>query len=119
LGRTELDHIPLSGDEESLAELRMYWKRIPDFGLKDIEVFPNPKGWVQLSYWCGRGVDGYDWRVGEIDVVTTDDDFNVTRFEAYCDADEWIKVLAYTFEMTVEAFRNMPHNYGDLIKDNQ
>jgi hypothetical protein len=95
LGERELDHAPLSGGEGSLRELRMYWKRIPDFGVQDFEIFPSETGWAQVLYWGGTGLDGKDYRAEEVDIVRTDDALDITRFEIYSDAKQWTKLVAY------------------------
>ena len=57
----------------------MYWKRIPDFGVKDTKVFASESGWAQVLYWSGTADDGRVFDAQEVDVVTTDEDFHVTR----------------------------------------
>ena len=81
--------------ETSLRELQMYWKRIPDFGVKDTKVFPSETGWAQVLYWSGTGDDGTVIDAQEVDVITTDDEFDVTRFEIYSDAKQWRDILKF------------------------
>jgi hypothetical protein len=81
--------------EMALRELQMYWRRIPDFGVTDYKVFANESGWAQVLYWSGTGDDGRVYSAQEADVVTTDEDFAVTRFEVYCDAKQWRDIVAF------------------------
>lgn len=117
LGESELDRTPMSGGEMSLRELEMYWKRIPDFGIKDYEIFPSEAGWAQVLYWRGTGEDGQEYLAEEVDIVRTDDDFNVTRFEIYSDAAQWMELVAYANDTTAAELRRSSGSYGDLMAE--
>ena len=96
--------------ETSLRELQLYWKRIPDFGVKDTKVFPSETGWAQVLYWGGTADDGQIIDAQEVNVITTDEDFAVTRFEIYSDAKQWRDILKFLHG------GNLPDaGYGELI----
>ena len=95
-GEHEVDACMAMGGSGSLRELKMFWQRIPDFGVKSYDVFANEKGWAQVLYWSGTGDDGNTYSAEEVDVVHTDDEFNITRFEIYSDSTQWTKVVEYT-----------------------
>lgn len=115
-GENQFDHNPLMGSETSLRELRMYWKRIPDFGVNEYEIFTSEKGWTQILCWRGTGEDGAEYRGDEVDVVYTDDDFNVTRVEIYSDAKQWSAIVAYANDKTIEEMKDSP-GYAELLAD--
>jgi hypothetical protein len=102
LGEQQMQGTPMSGDERSLKELQMYWKRIPDFGVKRYEIFPSETGWAQILYWSGTGEDGVRYEAEESDIVRTDDDGNIARFEIYSDAGQCMRLVAYANDRTVE-----------------
>lgn len=113
-GESALDHTPISGCESSLRELRMYWKRISDFGIESFEIFPSEVGWAQVLYWGGTGENGQEYRAQEVDVVRTDEAFDITRFEFYSDAGQWIELVAYVNDKTPKELRS-GRGYEDLI----
>ena len=114
-GEQTTDRAMLMGSEASLRELEMYWKRIPDFGVKQYQIFANERGWVQVLAWQGTGEDGLEHRGDEVDVVYTDDDFNLTRVEIYSDSKQWLALIAYANDTTVEEREQSTSSYGDLI----
>jgi hypothetical protein len=79
--------------DTALGELQLYWKRIPDFGIKDAKVFPSDDGWAQVLHWGGTADNGDSITAQEVDVITTDDAFAITRFEIYSDAKQWRKII--------------------------
>ena len=79
----------------ALKELRMFWARIPDFGIKEFAVFPAESGWVQVLKWSGTGEDGTFWAAQEASAYETDAVFEVTRIEIYSDTAQWMAVAAY------------------------
>jgi hypothetical protein len=104
------------GSEMSLRELQMYWKRIPDFGVTEYEIFTSEKGWTQILCWRGTGEDGAEYRGDEVDVVYTDDEFSVARVEIYSDAKQWSAIVAYANDKTIEELKDSP-GYAELLAD--
>ena len=98
------------GTEHALQELQLYWKRIPDFGVAEAKVFAGESGWAQILYWGGTAEDGQEFRAQEVDVITTDDAFNVTRYEIYSDAKQWRDLLKF-----VHGGELPGAGYGELI----
>ena len=82
------------GKDGQLRELMMYWDYIPDFGIKEFEVFPSEAGWAQVLYWGGTTVDGRQVSGQEADIIRTDSDLNVVRVEYYCDTRQWMELAA-------------------------
>ena len=113
LGEKEVEHTPMSGGEGSLKELRMYWKRIPDFGIKEYEIFASENGWAQVLYWRGTGDDGTELSAEEVDIVRTDDEFDITRFEIYSDAKQWTKLVAYAHDTSTKDLAS----YAELVAE--
>ena len=111
LGESVIENgFAFGGTESALKELQLYWRRIPDFGVKDAKVFPSETGWAQVLYWGGTADDGRVISAQEVDVVTTDDDYDVTRFEIYSDAKQWRDILKFLND------GELPDaNYGELI----
>ena len=54
-------------------EFQMYWTRIPDFGIKDYEVWPVETGWIARLAYKGTARDGEEIVAHQVDIVTTDD----------------------------------------------
>jgi hypothetical protein len=79
--------------ESALKELQLYWQKIPDFGVKDAKVFSSETGWAQVLYWGGTTDDGLPVSAEEVDIVTTDEDFDIVRYEIYSDAKQWRDLL--------------------------
>ncbi len=96
-----------------LRELELYWKRIPDFGVKRYDIFASESGWAQVLYWGGTGEDGTVFNAEEVDVMKTDEDFRVTRFEIYSDAKQWRQLVAYVHHADPETW--VDGNYNELI----
>ena len=96
-----------------LRELQLYWKRIPDFGIQRYEIFTSEAGWSQTLYWGGTGEDGQVFNAEEVDIVKTDENFRVTRFEIYSDAKQWRQLVAYVQHMDPETY--VDGNYMELI----
>ena len=86
--------ISWGGSEKTLKELQIFWKRIPDFGI-EARIYPSETGWAQALNWRGTADDGSYWDVQEVDIFTTDEDFNVTRMEIYSDLQQWKDLLDY------------------------
>jgi hypothetical protein len=86
---------PQDPKEGSLKELRMFWARIPDFGIKHFHVFATEEGWGQILHWSGTGEDGELKHAEEASFSWTDPEFNVTRVELYSDSRQWMGVAAY------------------------
>lgn len=99
-----------------LRELQLYWKRIPDFGVKRYEIFTNESGWSQTLYWGGTGEDGRVFNAEEVDIVKTDENFRVTRFEIYSDAKQWRQLVAYVQNADPDTY--VDGNYMELIGAN-
>ena len=100
LGRGEFvikDGFHWGATEEQLKELQAYWHRIPNFGLT-ARVYPSETGWAQVLDWSGTGDDGKIRHAHEVDVITTDADFNITRFEIYWDRQQWKDLFAFLDE---------------------
>jgi hypothetical protein len=112
LGEHEVDDNVMAGSEGSLRELRMFWQRIPDFGVKSYEVFASEAGWAQVLYWSGTGLDGATYDAQEVDVVRTDDAFNITRFEIYSDGKQWLKLVEYANDKSA---RDLP-SYDKILE---
>ena len=77
-----------------LRELQFYWQKIPDFGPKEFRVIPDEAGWAAFIYWGGMERGGKVWRLMEADRVTTDAEFNVTRYEVHCELGQWRRLAA-------------------------
>ena len=58
-------------------------------------MFASDTGWAQVLYWGGTSDDGQEFRAQEVDVITTDDDFAVTRYEIYSDAKQWRDIVKF------------------------
>jgi hypothetical protein len=82
-------------DSVSLNELRMYWHRIPDFGIKKFEIFPSETGWAQVLYWSGTTKEGKVLRAQEADIFRTDENFKIVRIENYHDWQQWKELAAF------------------------
>jgi hypothetical protein len=96
--------------DTALRELQLYWTRIPDFGVKDAKVFPSDDGWAQVLYWGGTADNGDSITAQEVDVITTDDAFAITRFEIYSDAKQWRKIIEFVHGGALPG-----GSYADLI----
>lgn len=96
-----------------LRELELYWKRIPDFGIKRYDIFTSDSGWSQVLYWGGTGEDGTVFNAEEVDIMKTDENFRVTRFEIYSDAKQWRQLVAYVHHADPETW--IDGNYNELI----
>ena len=83
--------------ETALRELQLYWKRIPT-SVMDAKVFASETGWAQVLYWGGTADDGREFHAQEVDVITTDDDFAVTRYEIYSDAKQWRDIVKFVHD---------------------
>ena len=92
------------GKDGQLRELRMYWDRVPDFGIKEFEVFPSESGWAQVLYWRGTTVDGQEIAGQEADIIRTDENFNVIRVEYYCESKQWTTLAAIAQGVDPETF---------------
>ena len=111
MGEREVERgMAFGATETSLRELQLYWKRIPDFGVKDTKVFASENGWAQVLYWSGTADDGRVFDAQEVDVVTTDEDFHVTRYEIYSDAKQWRDILKF-----LHGGKLPDADYGELI----
>ena len=84
----------MRSNRTSIRELEMYWQRIPDFGIERFRIYPSETGWVQVVYWGGTSEDGRHHRREEVDVVDTDEDGNVIRWEAHSDKQQWMDLVA-------------------------
>jgi hypothetical protein len=106
------------GTEDTLKEMQVYWPRIPNFGMKEWRVYPNETGWAQVTVWAGTGVDGERKAANEVDVITTDKDFNIVRWEIYWDRPEWQAVWDYVSEDYLSQGKEpikFPENYMEHI----
>lgn len=92
------------GKNGALHELEMYWKEIPDFGIKSFEIFATETGWAQTLHWNGTTRSGEFVRGEEADVYKTDEDFNIVRVEYYCDAKQWHRLAALAAGEDPETF---------------
>ena len=92
------------GKGGALHELQMYWRRIPDFGIKQFEIFPTETGWAQTLHWSGTTADGEFVHAEEADVYKTDESFNIVRVEYYCDSKQWFKLAALAAGEDPETF---------------
>jgi hypothetical protein len=89
-------HQDASGqDSASLNELRMYWQRIPDFGIKKFEIFASETGWAQVLYWSGTTKEGNVLQAQEADIFRTDANFKIVRIENYHDWQQWKELAAF------------------------
>ena len=91
-------------DHVSLLELRMYWQRIPDFGITRYEVYPDENGWVQILYWSGTATDGSVHEAQEAGVYKTDADFRILRFENFHDWNQWRRLAAFACDQDPDTF---------------
>jgi hypothetical protein len=107
-GEREVDASPYEDPGPALRELKMYWRRIPDFGVERFEVYPSETGWAQAMYWRGTGENGKTYTAEEADIVVTDEDCNIVRLEAYSDTHQWSKIVAYCNDMTLKELRAVP-----------
>ena len=71
---------------------------------------PPGSGWAQVLYWGGTSGDGQVFDAQEVDVFTTDDDFDVTRYEIYSDAKQWRDILKF-----LHGWQLPSAGYGELI----
>ena len=83
------------GTEHALKELQMYWRRIPNFGVHEARIFTSEEGWVQVLYWSGTADDGTYLAAQEVDVITTDADFDIVRLEIHSDKAQWINIVTF------------------------
>ncbi len=111
-GEHDVDDTVMAGGEGSLRELRMFWQRIPDFGVKSYEVFASETGWAQVLYWGGTGLNDTLYQAQEVDVVRTDGEFNITRFEIYSDGKQWLKLVEYANDKSA---RELP-SYDKILE---
>jgi hypothetical protein len=100
--------IPLGeGDENKimqLKELQMFWQKIPDFGPKSFKLVPDENGWGVFLYWGGTDETGKKYLYYEADRVTTDANFDVTRYEIHCDLAEWMRLAAFVNDADPDTF---------------
>ena len=96
-----------------LRELQLYWQRIPDFGIQRYDIFASETGWAQVLYWGGTGEDGTVFNAEEVDIMKTDENSRVTRFEIYSDAKQWRQLVAYVHNADPETWQD--GNYMELI----
>jgi hypothetical protein len=89
------------------AEFRMYWKGIPDFGIKKYDVWPLEDGWIARLIYGGTARDGERIVAHQVDIVTTDDQDRVVRLEWYVDQEQWLQVWAKASSKTVDEVRTM------------
>lgn len=107
--------VPTDGKEHvSLLELRMYWQRLPDFGIKRFEVYPDENGWAQVLYWGGTTADGTLFEAQEAGVYKTDADFRVVRVENIHDWEQWRKLAAFACDQPIDTFDKA--EYGAALK---
>ncbi len=104
------DGFSFGATEGGLRELQMFWQKFPDFGVKEAKVFASESGWAQVLYWAGTAEDGSPVSAQEVDVVTTDDDFDVVRYEIYSESTQWQKLMA-----VVRQGQSADLSYGDLM----
>jgi hypothetical protein len=99
--------VPMSGPDsmDPNAEFRMYWKGIPDYGIKDYEVWPVETGWIARLAYKGTARDGEEIVAHHVDIVTTDNQGRVVRLEWYVDQEQWLRVWAKASGMSVEELR--------------
>jgi len=88
----------------ALKELMMFWQRIPDFGIKEFEIYASETGWLQVQKWWGTGEDGKLYAAQDAVAHETDSDFNVVYAEVISDTRQWMKVAAYANGQDPEAF---------------
>jgi hypothetical protein len=89
------------------AEFQMYWKGIPDYGIKKYDVWPLEDGWIARLVYGGTARDGEAVIAHQVDIVTTDDQERVVRLEWYVDQEQWLRVWAKASGKTVEEVRAM------------
>lgn len=92
------------GKNGALHELEMYWREIPDFGIKRFEIFPAETGWAQTLHWSGTTRGGEFVHAEEANVYKTDENFNIVRVEYYCDSKQWFRVAALAAGEDQETF---------------
>jgi hypothetical protein len=83
-------------------EFQMYWTRIPDFGIKEYEVYPHEQGWVAKQVFRGTAIDGTPVVGHQIDFVTTDDQCRIVRIEWYVDSAEWERIWSVASGKPIE-----------------
>jgi hypothetical protein len=91
-------------DHVGLNELRMYWHKIPDFGVKRYEIFPSDTGWAQVLYWSGTTTDGKIVEAQEADIIKTNEKFEIVRIENYHDWQQWKALAAFAMSKDPETF---------------
>jgi hypothetical protein len=102
------------------SEFQMFWKRIPDFGIKEYEVFPHEAGWVAKQVYRGTALDGSEVVAYQAEFVWTDDQCRVVRVERYKDMSEWHRVWAVATGRSVsdvEASFTHPDGAQQLMED--
>ena len=103
----------MRASSSSLKELKMYWQRIPDFGIERFRIFPSETGWVQVVHWGGTDLDGQHHRAEEVDVVDTDQECNVVRYEVYSDKAQWMELVAFAYGRPADELGT----YGELVEE--
>src|SRR5437868_4533687 len=83
-------------------EFQMYWTRIPDFGIKDYEVFAHEDGWIAKQVFGGTAIDGTEVTAHQVDFATTDDQCRIVRLEWYIDSPQWLRVFSVASGKPIE-----------------
>lgn len=91
-------------DHMALLELRMYWQRLPDFGITRFEVYPDENGWAQVLYWGGSTTEGKLYEAQEAGIYKTDADCRILRMENYHDWQQWRTLAAFACGQPVDGF---------------
>jgi hypothetical protein len=83
-------------------EFQMYWTGMPDFRIKEYEVFPHEQGWIAKMVYGGTAHDGTEVSAHQADFVTTDDQYRIVRMEWYTDPNQWLRVWSVASGKPIE-----------------
>jgi hypothetical protein len=83
-------------------EFQMYWTGMPDFGIRNYEVFPHEDGWVCRMVYKGTTRDGTEVVAHQVDFATVDEQGRVVRMEWYTDPNQWLRVWSAASGKSIE-----------------
>jgi hypothetical protein len=87
------------------GEFQMYWTRIPDFGIREYDVFPREDGWIAKLVYKGTAFDGTSVTAHQVDFAYTDQQSRVVRMEWYTDQLQWFNVWSAASGKSVDEVR--------------
>jgi hypothetical protein len=97
-------------------EFQMYWTRIPDFRIRDYEVFAHEDGWISKQEFGGTALDGTEVVAHQVDFVTTDEQCRIVRMEWYTDSPQWLEVFSVASGKPIEEVQEYFETTGGFAR---